>query len=619
MKLQMLVLSKFSRSSRGACGRPFIIAYPMFKLRTVVLTACLALAACAQQPPQSSPQQPVAGDAQPRPAPQVKPQSKAAVARPAPRKPQLPSQELTEPLLFKLMLAEVAVQRGQPQIAVPAYLELARETRDPRIAQRATEVAWNARFVQAALEAAGIWLQADPDATQARQVIAALLVNQEQLTPAQPHLEQWIASDKANAGQSFLQLSSLLGRHQDKAAVARLMQALAKPYADVPEARLAVAQAAWNANEHELSLAEARAALALRPDWELAVLFQVQVLQRRSGDEALKFLAEYLKTYPQAKDVQLNYARLLVNEKKYAEARKQFELLLNAFPQNADVTMAVALLAIQSNDLDTAENQLKRALEINYKDPDSARYYLGQVNEERKRFDQALQWYSAVQPGEQYINAQSRYAGVLAKQGRLVDARRHLQQVSPQSLQQRVQLTQAEAQLLRDAMAYQEAFDVLGSALSNLPDTPDLLYDHAMAAEKINRIDVLEANLRKLIKIRPDHAHAYNALGYTLADRNERLPEARTLIETALKLAPEDPFIMDSMGWVLYRLGQHKDGLDYLQRAFRLRPDPEIAAHLGELLWVDGQREQAQKIWSDVLKEHPKNEVLQNTIKRFVP
>lgn len=589
----------------------------MFNLRTLALTACVALAACAQQPPQSSP--PATGEVRPQPAPQAKPQPKVVVAKPEPRKPQLPQQELTEPLLFKLMLAEVAVQRGQPQIAVPAYLELARETRDPRIAQRATEVAWNARFVPAALEAAGIWLQADPEATQARQVIAALLVNQEQLAPAQPHLEKWIASDRANAGQSFLQLSPLLARHKDKAAVARLMQALAQPYADVPEARLAVAQAAWNANEHELSLAEARAALALRPDWELAVLFQVQVLQRRSGEEALKFLAEYLKTYPQAKDVRLNYARLLVNEKKYAEARKQFELLLNAFPQNADVTMAVALLAIQSNDLDTAENQLKRALEINYKDPDSARYYLGQVNEERKRFEQALQWYGAVQPGEQYINAQTRYAGVLAKQGKLADARKHLQQVSPQSLQQRVQLTQAEAQLLRDATAYQEAFDVLGSALAKLPDTPDLLYDHAMAAEKVNRVDVLEANLRKLIKIRPDHAHAYNALGYTLADRNERLPEARTLIETALKLAPEDPFIMDSMGWVLYRLGQHKDGLDYLQRAFKLRPDPEIAAHLGELLWVDGQREQAQKIWSEVLKEHPKNEVLQNTIRRFAP
>ncbi len=140
-----------------------------------------------------------------------------------------------------------------------------------------------------------------------------------------------------------------------------------------------------------------------------------------------------------------------------------------------------------------------------------------------------------------------------------------------------------------------------------------------MAAEKINRMDVLESNLRQLIKIRPDYAHAYNALGYTFADRNERLPEARSLIETALKLAPDDPFIMDSMGWVLYRLGQNKEGLDFLQRAFALRPDPEIAAHLGEVLWRDGQREQAQKIWAEMTKDHPANELLQNTVKRFVP
>jgi tetratricopeptide (TPR) repeat protein len=587
----------------------------MFKIRILAVTVFMALAACAQQPLQSAPDQPAAaGDDRPQTAQMAKPQVK-----PVPRRPPLPAHELTEDLLYRIMLAEVALQRGQPNIAVPAFLELAQETRDPRIAQRATEVAWNARFVSAALEAASIWLQADPEATQARQVIAALLVNQEQLEQAQPHLEKWIAASKGDVSQSFLQLSKLLSRHKDKAAVARLMQALAQPYADVPETRLAVAQAAWNAENHELSLSEARAALELRPDWELAVLFQAQVLQRRSSGEALKFLADFLESHPQAKDVRLNFARLLVNEKKFADARKQFEALLNAFPQNADVTMAVALLAIQSNDLDAADAQLKRALEINYKDPDAARYYLGQVNEDRKRFEEALQWYGTVRPGEQYINAQARYAGVLAKQGRLADARKHLQQVSPQNLQQRVQLTQAEAQLLRDAMAYQEAFNVLGSALAKLPDTPDLLYDHAMAAEKVNRVDVLEANLRKLIEIRPDHAHAYNALGYTLADRSERLPEARALIETALKLAPEDPFIMDSMGWVLYRLGLHKEGLEYLQRAFKLRPDPEIAAHFGELLWVGGQPEQAQKVWSDMLKEHPKNESLQNTIKRFMP
>ena len=578
--------------------------------RFLVLAACAALAACAQQPPQPGP----AGEA---PA-QARP-PRVVTAKPEPRPLPLPGVELSEELLFKMMLAEVAVQRGQPHVAVQTYLDLARETRDPRIAQRATEVAWNARFVSAALEAAGIWLQADPGSTQARQIIAALLVNQAQLAEAQPHLEKWLAADRGNVGPNFLQLNSLLARHKDKAAVLKLMQALAKPYPDVPEARLAVAQAAWSAEEQQVALDEARAALKLKPDWEIAVLFVAQVLQRRSGEEAARYLDEYLQRHPKARDVRLTYARLLVTTKNFTEARKQFEALVGEYPQNADVGMAVALLAIQANDFDAAESQLKRVLELNYKDPDVARYYLGQLNEERKRFDEALKWYATVTEGEQYINAQSRYAGILAKQGKLPEARKHLQQAAARNSQQRVQLTQAEAQLLRDANQYQAAFELLGQALEKMPNTPDLLYDHAMAAEKVNRIDVLEGNLKQLIKLRPDYAHAYNALGYTLADRNQRIEEAYGLIETALKLAPEDPFIMDSMGWVLYRMGRNKEGLDYLQKAFDLRPDAEIAAHLGELLWVLGQHDQARKVWTEALKDHPNNEVLQTTLKRFLP
>jgi len=583
----------------------------MTAYRFIVLAACAALAACAQQPSRAPQDEaPAQGEAQP---------PRVVVAKPEPSRPPLPGVELSEELMFKMMLAEVALQRGQPHIAVQTYLDLARETRDPRIAERATEVAWNARLSSAALEAAGIWLQADPGSARARQFIAALLVNQARLADAQPHLEKWIATDRASVGQSFLQLSSLLARHKDKTEVFNLMQALAKPYPEVPEARLAVAQAAWNAENQQLSLDEARAALTLRPDWEIATLFVAQVLQRRSNEEALRYLGKYLQDHPKARDVRLNYARLLVSAKKYPEARRQFEVLVDENPQNADVGMAVALLAIQATDYDAAETQLKRVLEMNYKDPDVARFYLGQLNEERKRFEEALKWYSTVTQGEQYISAQSRYAGILAKQGRLPEARKHLQEASASDTQQRVQLTQAEAQLLRDASAYQEAFDVLGQALAKMPNYPDLLYDHAMAAEKVNRLDILEGNLKQLIKLRPDHAHAYNALGYTLADRNQRIAEAYGLIDTALKLAPEDPFIQDSMGWVLYRMGRNQEGLDYLQRAFKQRPDPEIAAHLGELLWALDQRDAARKIWAESLKEHPKNELLQGTVKRFVP
>ena len=550
-------------------------------------------------------------------APQSTPDVKE---KPAQRvRPTLPAVELTGELMHKMMTAEVALQRGQPQIAVPIYLELARETRDPRIAQRATEVAWNARMADAAIEAAGLWLKLDPQSSRARQVLAALLANEQKLGEARAHFEQWLAADPDNVGQSFLQLSTLLGRNKDRKAVFELLRALAKPYPNVPEARLAVAQAAWNAGEQQAAIDEAGAGLKLRPDWELAALFRAQALQRRSPEEALAFLAGFLKAHPQAKDARLTYARMLVAAKRHAEARKEFETLVEQFPKNADVIMAVALLAMQANDFDAAETQLKRALDTGYAEPDLARFYMGQLNEERKRFDEALKWYGTVQPGEQYLNSQIRYAGVLAKLKRLPEARKHLQQVSATSIQERLQLTQAEAQLLREANAYKEAYDLLGAALAKMPDSPDLLYDYAMAAEKVDRIDVLEENLRKLIKIRPDHAHAYNALGYTFADRNQRLTEARELIEKALSLAPDDAFIIDSMGWVHYRLGDHKKALEYLQRAYELRPDAEIAAHFGEVLWVHGEQDRARKVWTDALKEHGDNDALKDVVKRYAP
>jgi tetratricopeptide (TPR) repeat protein len=579
------------------------------------LLVLLLAAGCAQQPVQSDMK--VAGA--PRAAADVPQAAKPAAAQAKRHRPPLPKLDLSEELMFKLMLAEVAAQRHQPQIAVSAYLDLARETHDPRIAKRATEIAWNARMVSEAMEAAGLWLQADPDSAQARQILAALLVNQSELDQARPHLEKWLAADPQHVGASFLQLSKLLSRNKDRQGVLNLLQALAKPYADVPEARLVVAQAAWNAGAQQIALDESAAALKLKPDWELAALFHAQALQRRSSKEAIDFLGGYLEAHPHARDARLNYARLLATDHRYSEARKQFETLLAANPGNGDLTMAVAALAMQASDYDTASELLHRVLDSNYKEPDAARLLLGQIAEERERYDEALGWYGKVGTGTEYIAAQSRYAAVLAKQGKLDEARAHLHRVKAANNAQRVQLWQAEAQLLREANRYQDAYDVLGHALEQLPNYPDLLYDHAMAAEKVARYDVLESDLRKLIEIRPESAHAYNALGYTLADRNERLPEARKLIETALNLSPDDPFIMDSMGWVLYRMGQTKDALDQLQRAYLLRHDAEIAAHLGEVLWNDGQQERAQQVWSDALKTDGKNELLQSTIRRFAP
>ncbi|MBX3661464.1 MAG: tetratricopeptide repeat protein [Burkholderiales bacterium] len=581
--------------------------------RYAALLASLVLAACAQPP--RAPDAAVKHAAEPA----AKPLPKVVTRMPEQREAPLPAMELSESLLFKITLAEIAAQRGQPHVAVPAFLEAARETRDPRIARRATEIAWNARFLPAALEAATLWLQADPESRRARQTVIALLVNQSRLDDAQPHLEKWLAGDPENLGQNFLQLYSLLSGHKDKPAIQKLIGRLASGHAQVPEASLALAQAAWSADDAATALNASREALRLRPGWELAALFQAQALQRDSVDEAVTFLGDFIKAHPGARDARLNYARLLVRAQRYPEARKQFEILLGEAPNNAEIAMAVATLSMQAKDYAAADIQLRRALEIGAKDPDMVRMYLGQVNEELKRDSEALKWYSSITHGAQFIPAQARYAGVLARQGRLEDARKHLRGVSPGDARQRTQLTLAEAGLLRDAGAYKEAFDFLGEALARSPDSPDLLYDHAMAAEKVDRLDVLEANLRRLITLQPDHAHAHNALGYTLADRNQRLPEARALIETAHKLAPNDPFILDSLGWVLYRLGENEAALGHLRRAYEMRPDGEIAAHLGEVLWALGRRDEAQKVWAEALRAQPKNEVLQGTIKRLAP
>jgi tetratricopeptide (TPR) repeat protein len=581
-------------------------------LKLAVWAPVLALVACAEQPLQpgdAQPEQPAAQGPAPKPRVAVRPPAKPRV---------LPNQELSPAVLFKLLLAEIALQRGQVNVAVQSLLEVARETKDPRIAQRATEVAWNARFMRVALETAGIWLAAEPESLQARQVLAALLVNQGRLAEARPHLAQSLAADPQNIGDNFLQLQTLLASYPDKAAVLQLTQELAKPYPKLPEAHYSIAQAAWDAGQSELAFTEVRAALLLRPEWEQAVLLQGQQLQRTSNADALAYYQEYLKRHPRAMDVRLGYARLLVTDKKYAEARGEFQALMKEFPDNPDVALAVGLLSLQLHDFDAAEAQLLHALETNSKDPDAVRFYLGQANEERKRFDEALRWYGSIDGGEQYVPARSRYATLLAKQGKLDEARKYLQEAG-QNAQQRVLFIQAEAQLLRDANDHRGAYDVLGQALEKNPKSPDLLYDHAMAAEKIDRIDVLESNLRQVIQIKPDYAHAYNALGYTLADRNTRLQEAYTLIEQALKIAPEDPFIMDSMGWVLYRMSQHDAALVFLKRAFELRPDAEIAAHLGEVLWAVGQRDEARKIWDSALKLSPANEVLLATVKKFSP
>ena len=528
-----------------------------------------------------------------------------------------PQNDLSEPTLYDFLLGEIALQRGDLPLAAKTYLDLAKRTRDPRIARRAAEVATQAREPDLALEAARTWHEIEPSSAHALQALAGSLVAAKQIDEAGSVLEKLLSAEGVSRENGFMQLNRMLSANPDKAANLSVIRGLAAKHPQLAQAHFAVAQAAAIAGDDKAAIAAAREAQKLRPDWELAVLLETQTLHKRSPAEATKRLGQFIEKYPNAREARLNYARMLVLDNRISEARKQFEAVAAANPRNPEVIYAVGLLAFQLKDYPAAEGYMKRVLGLNYRDPEGVRYVLGQIAEQQKLWPQAITWFESIDAGEHALPARMRTANALAKQGKLDEARAFLQRVAADNPGDSVQLIVAEAQLLRDASRHREAFDLLSQALGKQPEQPDLIYDLALTAEKLERFDLLETHLRNLIRIRPDHAHAYNALGYSFADRNTRLPEARKLIEKALEIAPEDYFIIDSMGWVLYREGDLKGAARELRRAYDGRPDAEIGAHLGEVLWVLGERAEARRVWDEALKAGPENETLQKTIKRL--
>lgn len=531
-------------------------------------------------------------------------------------KKSVPSQSLTAEFVYKFLIGEIAGQRGDVGSAGAIMYELAKTTGDARLANRATQAALYSKQGAAALRAAMLWADLDPTSAEARQTLTQLMLASGKVSELRPHLQKILSSEE-NRASGFLYITGLLSRSDDKAGVLKLVQELVKSYPALPEAHFALAHAAWGAGKEELALSELQAADKSRPGWEIAALLHGQIVQPHPA-EAMQFYHRFLDNYPNSNEVRLTYAKLLVNEKQFDAARKEFDLLIQATPDSPEIQVAVGLLSVQLEDLTRAENHFKQALELNYKDPDQIYFYLGQLAEQMQQPEDAQRWYDAISTESRfYFDTQLKSAAIQARQGKLDDARKRLQRLSNLSPEQQAAAIQAEASLLSQASRHLDAFYLLKDAVESLPNSSDLVYDYAMVAERVQRFDVMEQQLRKLILIKPDFAQAYNALGYTLADRNERLDEAQTLIEKALALTPNDHFILDSMGWVQYRLGRLDQALDFIRRAYEVQPDPEIAAHLGEVLWQQGHKTEALSTWENALRDFPSNEVLLNTSKKF--
>ena len=527
-----------------------------------------------------------------------------------------PAQSLSPEFVYKFLVGEIAGQRGDLATASAVMYDLAKSTRDPRLADRATRAALYAKQLPAALRDATLWVDLDPDSVEARQTLLQLLLASGQTADMRPYLQKLLA-DEANRPNTFLSITGLLSRSQDKAGVYKLMQELAKPYPTLPEAHFAIAHAAWSDGKESAALAELKLANQYRPGWEIGALLQAQILQKNPQD-ALGFYQDFLQSYPNSPDVRLAFAKALIDAKELTEAKQQFDVLIKAKPDDANMQVTLGLLSIQLEDSATAEACFKKALELGYKEADQLYYYLGQITEQTQREEEALQWYDAVTIDSRfYFETQVRIALVQAHKGLADDALKRLQELPNLNPEQLGISIQTQANILAQANRNQEAYDLLEKGIQTLPGNYSLIYDYAMTAERLQRYDVMEKELRKLIMIKPDYAQAYNALGYTLADRNERLDEAQKLIEKALALTPDDHFILDSMGWVEYRLGKLDKAEDFIRRAYQAQSDPEIAAHLGEVLWQQGKHDEAVSTWDSALHEFPDNEALINTAKKF--
>jgi len=339
----------------------------------------------------------------------------------------------------------------------------------------------------------------------------------------------------------------------------------------------------------------------------------------RSG-EAVVSLQKAVERKPDDQNLRLTYARLLVDIKEYDKARVEFEKLLQASPEDAELLYTLGLLSLESQHLDDAEKYMMMLIRLDEREGE-AQYYLGRIYENRKQYDIAIDWYQQVHVGDFQFDARLRIADMLGLSGQVDEALEHLDAMlkGSQSDGSLVRIYVAKGELLRLARRYEESMAVFNTALDIVPGNNDLLYARALVAERLGQIDQLEADLNFILKTEPDNAHALNALGFTLADQTDRFEEAYAYLKRAIEIMPDDPAIIDSLGWVHYRLGDYDEAIRLLRKALARFDDSEIAAHLGEVLWVTGEQEEARGIWQKALKKSPDDPVLLKVMQRFIP
>lgn len=530
----------------------------------------------------------------------------------------LPKVELSESLIYEILLGEIARHRNKHEVAAQAIMRAAEASRDPRLVERATRLAVFAKRQDEAIKAARLWVEIEPDSTLSRETLGALLAMKGLVDEARNEFRVSLKLHGGNLQRAFRRISKVLRQAPDRGAAIGLMQSLVNLHPKEAAAHLALARLA-GVKVYKVAIAAVNYSLVLRPDWEAAALYKSQLLlATKRFAEHQQFSQAYLDDNPSAERFRVYFARSLLDRGDHKAALRQFKEVVAQDPEDGDAVFAVGLLSIQSKEYEDAETYLKQTLEISPTN-DQARLYLGQLAVERKRYQEAADWYQSIVSPQFRFEAQLRSALAMAGGGDVDGAGKHLDGLEPASDKQRVRLYLTKEQILREADRLDEAMVLMNEALHALPENKDLLYARALLAAQLNMVAVHEQDMRRVLAKDPKNAHALNALGYTLADQTDRYKEAYDLVRKALKLKPNNAYILDSMGWVYYRLGDNDEALKYLRLALKKRHDAEIAAHLGEVLWVTGDKDAARSVWDRALKDSPDNSVLKEMIKKFDP
>jgi len=523
----------------------------------------------------------------------------------------------TADIMYQILLAEISTQRGKPEIASEFYVNAAKASQDPEVASRAVRIATFADNKADALIAAQIWARNEPENQEAKRVLSVLYLRNGNFKQAQTNLANLLKSDPNGIARNLLLTGALLQREASKEGGAQISNYLISLYPDQAEAYYIHASLAMQNEQAAEALSSIEKSLELRPDWIDAVILYPRLLQKNGRpQEGLTYLENFLKFSPNEDAVRLIYARALVDSRQLEKARSQFELLIVKMPNNKDVLFALAMLSMQSKDFQEAEEYLTQLNKHGDSNP-QVMFYLGQIAEQKKAYDEAIGWYSKLRNGDYYIDSQLRIVIILAKSKDINAAIEQLHRVETKTAEEKRDMALFEGNLLRDFKQYEAAYEFYNKMLEAQPQDTELLYFRALVAERLNKIDVVIRDLTYVIKQNPEDAAALNALGYTLADKTDELNDALTLIQRARELEPDDAAIIDSLGWVHFRLGNLETAIKFMEEAMQKLDDGEVAAHYGEILWANGDKEKAIEIWKKAREKFDDNEVLIETMERF--